>query len=153
MQFDPITASQYETTERYYELPKALFENELYSDMRLDVKVSYAILKDRLKLSIKNGWVDNNGLYYLVYSNQKLMKMLTCSKSTLLRIKKQLAEYGLMKEVQQSNSKEGTLANRIYLGNIQVSESHSQTQNIDTETPVSNLYPGGVKISQGGVSK
>lgn len=134
-EFDPITASQYETTERYYELPKALFENELYSDMRLDVKVSYAILKDRLKLSMKNGWVDEDGLYYLVYSNSKLMKMLTCSKSTLLRIKKQLAEYGLMREVQQSNSKEGTLANRIYLGNLQVS-------NDSATTPVSNLDRG-----------
>ncbi|MFM0793717.1 replication initiator protein A [Streptococcus suis] len=147
MQFDPITASQYETTERYYELPKALFENELYRDMRLDVKVSYAILKDRLKLSIKNGWIDDDGIYYLIYSNSKLMKILDCSKSTLLRIKKQLAEYGLMREVQQSSSKEGTLANRIYLGNLNISERPTPVSNNESSTPVSNLDQGGVKIS------
>ncbi|WP_449449302.1 replication initiator protein A [Streptococcus suis] len=150
MQFDPITASQYETTERYYELPKALFENELYRDMRLDVKVSYAILKDRLKLSIKNGWIDDDGIYYLIYSNSKLMKILDCSKSTLLRIKKQLAEYGLMREVQQSSSKEGTLANRIYLGNLHVSERPAPAQNNESSTPVSNLDQGGVKNRLGG---
>ena len=47
------------------------------------------------------------------------MKILSCSKSTLLRIKKQLTEYGLIHEVQQSTSKSGNLANRIYLGLLQ----------------------------------
>lgn len=138
-EFNPITASQFETTERYYELPKVLFENEAYQEMRLDVKVAYAILKDRLKLSMKNNWIDEEGLYYLVYSNSKLMSILGCSKSTLLKIKKQLAEYGLMREVQQSTSTDGNLANRIYIGNIDV----------DT-TPVLNLDQGGVKKTLGG---
>ena len=47
------------------------------------------------------------------------MKILNCSKSTLLRIKKQLTENGSIHEVQQSTSKSGNLANRIYLGLLQ----------------------------------
>ena len=114
-----ISASHYQTSDRFYALPKVLFENPIYEDMRLDAKVAYAMLKDRLDLSFKNNWIDENGNIYLVYSNSNLMKIRSCSKSTLLRIKKQLTEYGLIHEVQQSTSKSGNLANRVYLGLLQ----------------------------------
>ena len=38
-----ITANQYQTSERYYKLPKILFEDEKYMDMKLEVKVAYSI--------------------------------------------------------------------------------------------------------------
>lgn len=66
-----ITANQYQTSERYYKLPKILFEDEKYMDMKLEVKVAYSILKDRLELSLSRGWVDEEGAVYLVFSNSK----------------------------------------------------------------------------------
>lgn len=51
-----ISADEYQTSERFYALPKILFESDLYKEMRLDAKVFYAILKDRLSLSFKNNW-------------------------------------------------------------------------------------------------
>lgn len=83
-----ITANHYQTSERYYKLPKLLFESERYKDMKLEVKVAYAVLKDRLELSLSKGWIDEEGAIYLVYSNSKLMALLGCSKSKLLTIKK-----------------------------------------------------------------
>ena len=146
MVFNAITVEQYETSERYFKLPKLLFESPRYEDMRLDSKVSYSILKDRLSLSLRNNWVDEEGRIYLVYSNTSLMKILKVSKSTLLKIKKQLAEYDLIKEVQQSTSSKGNLANRIYLGNLIVDDFDAN----DDELPgVSNLDQGGVKIIRG----
>lgn len=146
MVFNAITVEQYETSERYFKLPKLLFESPRYEDMRLDSKVSYSILKDRLSLSLRNNWVDEEGRIYLVYSNTSLMKILKVSKSTLLRIKKQLAEYDLIKEVQQSTSSKGNLANRIYLGNLIVDDFDAN----DDELPgMSNLDQGGVKIIRG----
>lgn len=113
-----ITANQYQTSERYYKLPKILFEDEKYMDMKLEVKVAYSILKDRLELSLSRGWIDEEGAVYLVFSNSKLMKLLGCSKSKLLSIKKTLKEYDLIDEVQQSSSEKGRLANKIYLGEL-----------------------------------
>lgn len=114
-----ITASQYQTSERYYKLPKLLFESERYKNMKLEVKVAYYILKDRLELSLNSGWIDEEGAVYLVFSNSKLMKLLGCSKSKLLSIKKTLREYGLIDEVQQSSSEKGRMANKIYLGELE----------------------------------
>lgn len=149
-----ISASHYQTSERFYALPKILFESPLYENMRLDSKVAYSMLKDRLDLSFKNNWIDEDGNIYLVYSNSNLMKILNCSKSTLLRIKKQLTEYGLIREIQQSTSKSGNLANRIYLGLLQ---DDTPTRNADKSGDfksdtrgVSNLDQGGVKKTLGG---
>ncbi|CQR24977.1 hypothetical protein BN1356_01321 [Streptococcus varani] len=50
-----ITANHYQTSERYYKLPKLLFESERYKDMKLEVKVAYTVLKDRLELSLSQG--------------------------------------------------------------------------------------------------
>ena len=146
-----ITADEFQTSERFYALPKILFESDRYKQMRIDTKVAYAILKDRLSLSLKNNWIDEAGYIYLVYSNANLMEILNCSKSTLLRIKKQLIEYGLIYEVQQSNSQKGTLANRIYLG--QLIDDKSTRTLVDTDfskpdtPPVSDLDGGGVRFS------
>ena len=70
-----ITANQYQTSERYYKLPKLLFESERYKNMKLEVKV---------ELSLSKGWIDEDGAIYLIYSNSNLMALLGCSKSKLL---------------------------------------------------------------------
>ncbi|HFC9409946.1 TPA: replication initiator protein A [Streptococcus agalactiae] len=114
-----ITANQYQTSERYYKLPKILFESERYKDIKLEVKVAYAVLKDRLELSLSKGWIDEDGAIYLIYSNSNLMALLGCSKSKLLSIKKTLRDYGLIDEVQQSSSEKGRMANKIYLGELE----------------------------------
>lgn len=142
-----ISANEYQTSERFYALPKILFESDFYKDMRLDAKVSYAFLKDRLSLSLKNNWIDEEGYIFLVYSNANLMDILNVSKSTLLRIKKELVKFGLIHEVQQSNSKSGNLANRIYLGQLRDDRTSRIVVNTDeasSETRgVSKLYQGG----------
>ncbi|HGK7029829.1 TPA: replication initiator protein A [Streptococcus agalactiae] len=149
-----ISANEYQTSERFYALPKILFESDFYKDMRLDAKVSYAFLKDRLSLSLKNNWIDEEGYIFLVYSNANLMDILNVSKSTLLRIKKELVKFGLIHEVQQSNSKSGNLANRIYLGQLRDDRTSRIVVNTDeasSETRgVSKLYQGGVKKTLGG---
>ena len=140
-----ITANHYQTSERYYKLPKLLFESERYKDMKLEVKVAYAILKDRLKLSLSKGWIDDDGAIYLVYSNSKLMALLGCSNSKLLTIRKTSREYGLIDEVQQSSSEKGRMANKIYLGELE----HEPTPVSNSNGGSVQKYQGGIKISRG----
>lgn len=152
-----ITANQYQTSERYYKLPKILFEDEKYMDMKLEVKVAYSILKDRLELSLSRGWIDEEGAVYLVFSNSKLMKLLGCSKSKLLSIKKILKEYDLIDEVQQSSSEKGRLANKIYLGELSSTPVGNSNRpsvkkrlgQVENETaPVSHSAPRETEVSE-----
>ena len=136
-----ISVDEYQTSERFYALPKTLFESDLYKEMRLDAKVFYAVLKDRLSLSFKNNWIDEDGYVFLVYSNSKLMDILNCSKSTLLRMKKELT------------TKTGNLENRIYLGQLKdnfLTQNNKKVEDSHVESRVvSNLYQEDVKITRG----
>lgn len=46
-----ISASQVQSSERFYRIPKILVESPLYKQMSTDAKFTYAILKDRFELS------------------------------------------------------------------------------------------------------
>ncbi|HDD7083919.1 TPA: replication initiator protein A [Staphylococcus aureus] len=82
--------------ERFYQIPKVFFTSENYKNLTNDMKIAYAILLDRLNLSIKNNWVDEDGNIYFVYSNEKLMEILNCKKEKLTKIKKGLENDGLL---------------------------------------------------------
>ncbi|SAO50821.1 replication initiator protein A [Staphylococcus aureus] len=82
--------------ERFYQIPKVFFTSENYKNLTNDMKIAYAILRDRLNLSIKNNWVDEDGNIHFVYSNEKLMEILNCKKEKLTKIKKGLENDGLL---------------------------------------------------------
>ena len=51
----------------FYRVPKALFE-----------KLLYGLLNDRMDLSRKNGWVDEEGKVYIYFTRQSVMEALDC---------------------------------------------------------------------------
>ncbi|WP_318784729.1 replication initiator protein A [Staphylococcus aureus] len=53
--------------ERFYQLPKVFFTSENYKNLTNDMKIASAILRDRLNLSIKNNWVDEDGNITLLF--------------------------------------------------------------------------------------
>ncbi|WP_273751193.1 replication initiator protein A [Leuconostoc mesenteroides] len=109
-----VSRDQVETNERFYKIPKALFENEFYADMKLETKIAYAILRDRFLLSIKNNWIDKNGDVYLIYKNIDLQTILSVGEKKVISLKKELADFGLLEEERQGLNK----PNRLYVGNI-----------------------------------
>ncbi|WP_273706589.1 replication initiator protein A [Leuconostoc mesenteroides] len=109
-----VSSDQVETNERFYKIPKALFENEFYADMKLETKVAYAILRDRFLLSIKNNWIDKSGDVYLIYKNIDLQTILSVGEKKVISLKKELANFGLLEEERQGLNK----PNRLYVGNI-----------------------------------
>lgn len=135
-----ISKNDFQDMGRFYPLFKTLFENEIYMKLRLESKVAYTFFRDRLNLSLKNGWIDENGFVFLMYSNSKLAQMLNCSKSTLLKVKKELLKHGLIYEIRQSNSAKGNLPNRIYLGKLQddfIQEApENQNQDVELAAPI-----------------
>lgn len=117
-QFNAITVDQMMTSEIFVPVPLALIEDEYYINLKPVAILVYSLCKRRLQLSLQNGWVDEEGRVYLEYSNRELQKIAKCSKNTLLKIKKNLQEHGLMTEVSQYTNADGQVSNRIYLGNV-----------------------------------
>ncbi|MFM0788392.1 replication initiator protein A [Streptococcus suis] len=109
-----ISVEQVQTSERFYRIPKVLVESVYYRQMSTESKFTYAILKDRFELSLKNNWIDENGDVYLIFTVEELQTILGFGNKKVIKLKKELAEYGLLEEVRQGLNK----PNRLYLGNV-----------------------------------
>ena len=97
--------------QRFLMLPAGLVYGSLYKTLSADAKFAWTILNDRSKLSAKNGWYDENGDIYFVFSIDTLKEILQVSKPTVIKIKKELEEYGLLEQRRMGL----TRANRLYI--------------------------------------
>ena len=96
----------------FFKFPKPFIYDEKYKTLSNNAKMLYMLLFDRLELSLKNGWHDKEGNVFQYYTNEQLMIDLNCnSNNTIIKIKKELKDAGLMTEVRQGMK----LPNRIYL--------------------------------------
>ena len=96
----------------FFKFPKPFIYDEKYKKLSNNAKLLYMLLFDRLELSLKNGWHDKEGNVFQYYTNEQLMIDLNCnSNNTIIKIKKELKDAGLMTEVRQGMN----LPNRIYL--------------------------------------
>ena len=52
-------------------LPKELVFTKSLANMSAKSKILYCVLRERLMLSARNNWTDENGRIYIIYSNRK----------------------------------------------------------------------------------
>ena len=52
----------------FYRIPKVLFTDSRFKDISAEAKILYGLLLDRMSLSAKNGWLDQEGRVYIVYT-------------------------------------------------------------------------------------
>lgn len=109
----------------FYQIPKELFINPIYSKVCTDAKLLYGLLLDRNSLSRKNNWIDNKNIVYIFFSREEAMELLNCKKELITKLFKQLKDADLIEEVRQGLGK----ANVIYVkkfirtgGNAEVSQ-------------------------------
>ena len=49
----------------FYRIPKALFQEPRFQSLSTDAKTLYGILLDRMSLSVKNGWLDEQNRVFI----------------------------------------------------------------------------------------
>ena len=74
----PFHYGQESESYTFYRVPKILFTAEAFDHLSTDAKLLYGILMDRMQLSAKNGWIDEDGKVFIYYRRQKIMDALTC---------------------------------------------------------------------------
>ncbi|MDT3948371.1 replication initiator protein A [Staphylococcus haemolyticus] len=106
--------------EKFYRLPKVFFTNPKYTKLSNDAKITWSILRDRLDLSIKNNWIDENGDIFFIYTNEKLKQILNISSpNKLSKIKKELTRADLFSQIRVGLNK----PNKLYLKKPEVTKT------------------------------
>lgn len=137
-----ITIDQLATL-TFYQIPEIFFtriqynENgyikltSSYTGLSSDAKLAYGALYNRCKLSISSfqkgnrDYVDENGAVFLIFTVSDLMLLLDKGKMKVTKIKKELQEHGLLREVRQGLNKPNRLYLQLVDANLEIVEHYS----------------------------
>lgn len=92
----------------FYKIPKLLFTEEYFKKLSVEAKVLYGLMLDRMSLSMKNQWLDDEGRAYIYYSLDDIMDALGCSNKKAISIMKELDTedgIGLIEKKRQGQGK------------------------------------------------
>ena len=80
----------------FYRIPKALFTDARIRGISAESKILYGLLLDRMGLSVKNGWTDDTGRVYIIFTTEEIMEALYCADNKATKLMKELESCGLI---------------------------------------------------------
>lgn len=87
--------------EEFLRFPLMLLSNPCYKEMSLEAKFVYALLLNRLTLSQKNGWINEDNEVYLIYTREEAASLLNISYKKAIAAFRELIEKKLLYEQRQ----------------------------------------------------
>ena len=99
----------------FYRVPKVLFTDERFWNISTDAKLLYGILLDRMNLSAKNGWMDEAGRVYIIFTIDVIKGSIGCAEKKAVKLLDELErKCGLIERKRQGLGK----PNLIYVKNF-----------------------------------
>ena len=130
----------------FYRVPKVLFTNDRFKYLSAEAKTLYGILLDRVPLSAKNGWIDEQGRVYIICTIEEIMEDMNCGNKKAIQLLSDLEEkVGLIERKRQGLGK----PNLIYVKNFISVDSPVERQFLKCQNDTS----GSVEITSLEVSK
>ncbi|MCR4692308.1 MAG: replication initiator protein A [Firmicutes bacterium] len=116
----------------FYRIPKVLFKDKLFKDVSAEAKVLYGLMLDRMGLSVKNRWIDEENRVYIVYTIAEIMEDLNCADQKAGKLLSELDNIkgvGLIERKRQGLGK----PNIIYVKNFCYNVKMQNSENHDSE--------------------
>ena len=111
----------------FYRIPKALFQEPRFQTLSTDAKTLYGILLDRMSLSVKNGWLDEQGRVFIIFTIEDVKRALCCADNKATKLLRELEKFGLIERKRRGLGKPSL----VYVKNFSAESSKSIFQNRD----------------------
>lgn len=129
----------------FYRVPRLLIKDERFKNLSSDAKLLYGLMLDRLALSIKNNWLDDNNRVYIHYTLDNIMEDLGCAREKCTKVLAELDSkkgIGLIEKKRQGLGKPDI----IYVKNFATLEAEAEKEtdslsdsDVSTEVRKSNF--------------
>ena len=101
----------------FFRIPKLLITDERFRSVSVEAKLLYGMMLDRMSLSVKNGWIDEQNHVYINFTVLDVMEMLHCQKQKAIKLLDELdcvKGIGLIERIRKGQGK----PSRIYIKNF-----------------------------------
>lgn len=109
----------------FYRIPKILVTSPTFKRVSDSAKLLYGLMLDRMGLSIRNGWVDDENRAYIFFTTNDVMEQMCCGTEKATKLLAELdAEkgIGLIERKKQGQGKPAI----IYLKKFYISENNDR---------------------------
>ena len=70
----------------FFRIPKLLITDSRFDSVSSDAKLLYGLLLDRMELSYRNGWVDDQNRVFIIFTVEEVMETLRCRSEKAVRL-------------------------------------------------------------------
>jgi len=127
----------------FYRIPKALFQEPRFQSLSTDAKTLYGILLDRMSLSVKNGWLDEQNRVFIIFTIEDVKRALCCADNKATKLLRELEKFGLIERKRRGLGKPSL----VYVKNFSADSSKARFQNRE------NHESGGFKSTSQDLAK
>ena len=116
----------------FYRIPKLLFTNPKFNNISCEAKLIYGLMLDRMSLSNKNNWVDENDNVYIIFSNEEVAQMLNCGVKKVIKLISELKYCKLIEVKRQGLGK----PNLIFVKNFATADNSINKNALNTTSEI-----------------
>lgn len=113
----------------FFKIPKILYTDSIFKTLSSDAKVLYAILLDRMSLSMKNGWLDEENKVFIIFTIDEIEETMNIGRNKAVNIMKEIQDFGLIEKKRRGLGK----PNIIYVKSFLV-ETMEENSTVREET-------------------
>ena len=134
MQFDYFYGNEAEQF-TFYRIPKILITSQFFKKVSDSAKLLYGLMLDRMSLSIRNGWLDDDNRAYIFFTTNDVMEQMSCGTE---KATKMLAELdsekgiGLIERVKQGQGRPAIIYLKKFY-DIEDKDTTSQSSTLKNE--------------------
>ncbi|WP_243112003.1 VapE domain-containing protein, partial [Faecalibacterium sp. AF27-11BH] len=116
----------------YFRIPKALFQDSRFRQLSTDARTLYGILLDRMSLSVKNNWLDEQGRVYIIYTVREVQESLCCAEHKAVKLFRELEQTDLIERKRRGLGRPSL----IYVKNFSSGLPKAQVRNENKYHPI-----------------
>ncbi|OTG44331.1 replication initiator protein A [Streptococcus agalactiae] len=123
----------------FFRIPKLLFTDPIFASLSSDAKVLYGILLDRMNLSMKNNWIDEENKVYIIFTIEEIAEIMCCATQKATKILQELDDkkgIGLVEKKRLGLGKPNILYVKNFIlqeGKDKKEKTHIQEETINQE--------------------
>lgn len=94
----------------FFRIPKLLITEPYFRRISTDAKLLYGLMLDRMSLSMRNGWMDDDGHVYIYFTLEEACEQLCCKTDKAVKLFAELDSakgVGLIRRVKQGAGQTG----------------------------------------------